>query len=193
MSVSKFGRGLFRKLMTSIGCVLLLLNGAPGILVAASSAAITGVIVDPAGHPAYGFKVVLRDVASNQKFQSEPTDAQGNYTAQVPVGGRYKIDHVIADDGLTELPVQDAAPVSVLTAGTTLMNVRFANGPTSAGAGTTSAPAASKTAPAKKPWYHRPGPIVGIVLGSAAVVGLALAAGSGSSGTTPASPSTPAD
>lgn len=167
--------------------LLLLTGGTPDVLAQTPTAAVAGVILDPAGQPAWGFKVVLRDVASNKTFTSDPTDPQGNYSVQVPVGGRYKIDHVIASDGVTTLPVQDSAPVSVLTAGTTPLNVRFTN------------PAAADTAPhdakqkkaGAKPWYKRPGPIVGMVLGSALVVAV-VAGSSGGSSTPPASPSSPA-
>jgi hypothetical protein len=100
------------------------------------------------------------------------------------------IDHVVASDGVTELPVQESAPVSVLTAGTTPLNVRFTNRP-----GTTPATAATahddKKKAAAKPWYKRPGPIVGIVLGSALVVALVAGGSGGSNSPPPASPTAP--
>jgi hypothetical protein len=179
-----------RRLTALLAAVALLTGGAPNVLAQASKAAVAGVILDPDGKPAWGFKVVLRDVASQKTFTSDPTDPQGNYSVQVPVGGRYMIDHVVASDGVTELPVQESAPVSVLTAGTTPLNVRFTNRP-----GTTPATAATahddKKKAAAKPWYKRPGPIVGIVLGSALVVALVAGGSGGSNSPPPASPSAP--
>jgi hypothetical protein len=190
MTHGKFGGDVLRKSTAVLTCLALFGAGAPAVFAQATTAAIAGVILDPEGKPASGFKVVLRDVASNQEFTSGLTDAQGNYTAQVPLGGRYKLEGVIADDGVTKLPVQDVPPVSVLAPGTTRLNVRFNHGP---------APAASTTAATNEkdkkkgavPWYHRPGPIVGIVLGSVAVVALIAGAGGGGSSSTPASPSAP--
>jgi hypothetical protein len=202
MTVRAFGREIFRRSLVVITCFVLVSGGAPGLFAQSPSAAISGVILDPEGHPAFGFKVVFRDVGSNTRFTSGPTDAAGNYAVQVPLGGRYKIEGVIADDGVTKLPVQDIPPISVLTAGTTRLNVRFTNAsaPPAAAAAAPAAAAAStpKAAPAPKaaaaidesekkmltkakaPWYKRPGPIVGMVLGG--VVVLALAAGGGGGG-----------
>ena len=207
MTVPTFGRETFRWSLAVITCAVLIAGCAPGLFAQSSTAAISGVILDPDGRPASGFKVVLRDIGSNTRFTSGPTDAAGNYAVQVPLGGRYKLEGVLADDGVTTLPVQDIPPISVLTPGTTRMNVRFTNvpAPKSQAAATTPAPApkaqaaapapkprAAATAPprderekkmltkAKGPWYKRPGPIVGMVLGG--VVVLALAAGGGGGG-----------
>jgi hypothetical protein len=205
MSFRTIVRGVIRKsLAFSIGLILVL-GGAPELFAQESTASIAGVILDPAGKPASGFKVTLRDVASNTQYTSGPTDAAGNYTVKVPVGGRYKIDDVLAADGVTKLAVQDVPPVSVLEAGTTRLNVRFTSTPPTtavagaAAAGTTTAAATTPPASDDKkkkdksavPWYKRPGPIVGMVLGSAAILALALSAGGGSSNDNNASPSTP--
>ena len=112
MKLRNHGLDAFRKSTALLTCLVLVTSAAPAVLAQTSESAIAGVILDPAGHPASGFKVVLRDVGSNKTFMSEPTDAQGNYSTQVPLGGRYKIDHVIANDGVTTLPVQDLPPVT---------------------------------------------------------------------------------
>jgi hypothetical protein len=192
MKLRKLGLGVLRRSTALFICLALVAGAVPSASAQTSTAALAGVILDPAGLPASGFKVVIRDVASNKTFVSDPSDAQGNYSAQVPLGGRYKIDRVIADDGVTSLPVQDTATVSTLTAGTTRLNVRFTTVPVPASqtAGTTPAGDDKKKSKAGTPWYHRPGPIVGIVLGSAAVVALAVGAG-GSSSSSNASPSAP--
>jgi hypothetical protein len=220
MTARAFGHEVFRRSLVVITCLVLLSGGAPGLFAQSSTAAITGVILDPEGKPAFGFKVVFRDVGSNTKFTSGPTDAAGNYALQVPLGGRYKIEGVIADDGVTKLPVQEIPPISVLTPGTTRLNVRFSNAPTpgTAPAVAAAAPAAApKTAPAsttaappkppapapavaaqdkknsKKsgaPWYKRPGPITGMVIGGVLIVALAAGGGGGGGGGV-ASQSTP--
>jgi len=188
MTVRAIVRRSIRTALSLFTCVVLLAGAAPGIFAQASTAAVAGVILDPDGRPASGFKVILRDTASNKEFMSDPTDAEGNYSAQVPVGGRYKLVGVVADDGVTKLAVQDVPAVNVLTAGTTRLNVRFTLGP---------APAAPPPADGKKkkdkggaPWYKRPGPITGMVIGG--VVVLALIAGGGGGGSdNSASPSIP--
>jgi cell division septation protein DedD len=225
MTFRAFGHESFRKSLAVITCVVILSGGAPGLYAQSQTAAMTGVILDPEGHPASGFKVVFRDVGSNTKFMSGPTDAAGNYALQVPLGGRYKIEGVIADDGVTKLPVQEIPPISVLTPGTTRLNVRFAKASTPAAAAapaagaaavaastapaatstsaaaapkpaapppqtTTPAPAKATPTSAKKPWYKRPGPITGMVIGGVLIVALAAGGGGGGGGST-ASQSTP--
>jgi hypothetical protein len=209
MTLQSFRREAVRKLLAGLACFVLVSSGAPALFAQAPTATFAGVILTPSGLPAAGFKAVFRDVVTNQVYMSSPTDAAGNYSVQVPVGSRYKLDNVVADDGVTKLPVQDVPPVAVRTPGTNRLNVRFTQGPAPATpppvAATKPAPKPAPTdtartvsAPPKKeeknkkggaPWYKRPGPIVGIVLGSAAVVALAVGGGGGG-GSTPASPST---
>ncbi len=191
MKLRAFRLGGFRKSLAVLTCLALFMGTSANVFAQASTGAIAGVILDPSGKPASGFKVVLHDMANDKDFTSEPTDAQGNYSASVPIGGRYKVQEVIASDGVTKLPVQDIPPVSVLTAGTTRLNVRFKQG---------AAPGSPTTATASNddhkkdkgavPWYKRPGPIVGMVLGGAAILALALSGG-GSSSNGNASPSAP--
>jgi hypothetical protein len=187
-------RGAIRRSLAFITGFALVCSGAPGLFAQDSTAAIAGVIFDPAGKPASGFKVTVRDVASNLQFTSGPTDAAGNYTVDVPIGGRYKIDNVVAADGVTKLAVQDVAPVSVLAAGTTRLNVHFANTPAPATQTAATTPASDdkkKKKHGEVPWYKKPGPIVGLVLGSVAVAALALSAGGGDDNNNEASPYTP--
>jgi hypothetical protein len=156
------------------------------VLAQATTSTIGGVILDPASAPAKGFRVVFRDVESGTHYTSGLTDAAGNYTVDVPLGGRYKIDNVIAEDGVTKLQVQDIPPVSVLTTETTRVNVKFMSGDAQAA---TKAPTGDELPESYvPPWYKRPGPIVGMVLGGAALVAI-LAASGGSDNN--ASPSTP--
>jgi len=186
MTIRKVTQGIFGRSLALLTCLAVASGSAPGLFAQSSSATIAGVILDPSGHPAEGFKVSLRDVASNTEFTSGPTDVAGNYSVEVPVGGRYKLDNVVAADGVTKLPVQDIPPVSVLAAGTTRLNVRFTNVAASATpiAGATPATTDEEKKKKKKgavPWYQRPGPIVGMVLGSVAVAALLLSGGSDAS------------
>lgn len=177
-----------RKLLALLACLLLVQASASRVLAQASTATVAGVILNPSGQPAFGFKVVLRDIGSNMQFVSEPTDAAGNYSVEVPLGGRYKIEGVVADDGVTRLPVLDVPPVSVLTTGTTMLNVRFTSGtPTT----TTASGDDDKKKEGGVPWYKTPGGITGIVIGSAVIVGLAVSAGGGSDSNPVASASLP--
>ena len=191
MTVKVFARGSIRRSLALVVCLALAVGGAPGLFAQGSTATIAGVILDPSGKPAFGFKAVVNDVATNTKYVSSPTDAAGNYAIEVPVGGRYKLDSVVADDGVTKLAVQDVAPVSVLAAGTTRLNVRFTDNPAATTLTAGATPATTEEEKKKKkgavPWYQRPGPIVGMVLGSVAVAALLLSGGSDNN----ASPSNP--
>ena len=195
MTVRTITQGILGKSLALFTCLVLALGGAPGLFAQASTATIAGVILDPSGRPAEGFKVSLRDVASNTPYTSGATDAAGNYTAEVPIGGRYKIDSVVAADGVTKLAVQDIPPVSVLAAGTTRLNVRFTNTPAATTQTAGATPATTEDEKNKKksavPWYKRPGPIVGLVLGSVVVAALLLTGGGSSSSDNNASPSNP--
>ena len=182
-------QGFIRKSLAVLTGFALFLGGAPGLFAQDSTAAIAGVILDPAGQPASGFKVTLRDVASNTQYTSGPTDAAGNYSVNVPIGGRYKIDNVVAADGVTKLAVQDVPPVSVLAAGTTKLNVRFTNTPATQTAGATSTDDDKKKGGV--PWYKRPGPITGMVLGGVAILALAASGGGGDDNPPVASASLP--
>jgi hypothetical protein len=182
---------MLRKLLAVVSCVLLLQGFAPLASAQASTATIAGVILNPSGQPAFGFRVVLRDVASNTQYTSEPTDPKGNYTVDVPLGGRYKVDGVVADDGVTRLPVLEVPPVSVLTAGTTRLNIRFTTGAATTPATTTAKEDEKKKKKGAVPWYKTPGGITGIVIGSAVIVGLAVGGGGGGGDNPVASPSAP--
>ncbi len=186
MTVRASDHGSIRKSLALLICLALSVGGAPGLFAQDPTATIAGIVLDPSGNPAFGFKAVVIDTATGTKYMSAPTDAAGNYVIQVPVGGRYKLESVIADDGVTRLAVQDVPPVSVLAAGTTRLNVRFTNTPAAATQTATTEDEKKKKKGAV-PWYQRPGPIVGMVLGSVAVAALLL---SGGGSDTPASPST---
>ena len=180
MTLRRFAQGSIRKPLALLACFLLLEVGAPRLLAQASNATITGVVLDPAGRPAVGFRVILRETESSTVYTSAPTDAAGNYTLRVPVGSHYTLEGVRADDGVTKLPVQDVGPVSVVEPGTTRLNVRFTRGATPAGQ------AEEKNKKGGLRWYERPGPIVGIVFGAGVLAAIALDDGGGN-----ASPSQP--
>jgi len=183
MKVRVFALRPVRKSLALLTCLALAVGGAPGLFAQDPTATIAGVILDPSGKPAFGFKAVVIDTATNTKYMSAPTDAAGNYAIKVPVGGRYKLESVVANDGVTNLAVQDVAPVSVLAAGTTRLNVRFTDTP--AAATQTATTEEEKKKKGAVPWYQRPGPIVGLVLGSVAVAALLLSGGGSASPSNP--------
>lgn len=183
MTVRAFAHGSIRKSLALVIGLVLAVGGAPGLFAQDSTATIAGVILDPSGKPAFGFKAIVIDTATNTKYTSDPTDAAGNYAIKVPVGGRYKLESVVANDGVTNLAVQDVAPVSVLAAGTTRLNVRFTDAPAAA-TQTATTEEEKKKKKGAVPWYQRPGPIVGLVLGSVAVAALLLSGGSSSNDNT---------
>lgn len=178
MAFRVLGDGSIRKSLALAIGLALAVGGAPGLFAQDPTAMIAGVILDPSGKPAFGFKAVVIDTATNTKYTSAPTDASGNYSIKVPVGGRYKLVSVVADDGVTQLAVQDVATVSVLEAGTTPLNIRFTSAPVAATASTEEEKKKKKGA---VPWYQRPGPIVGMVLGSVAIAALLLSGGNNAS------------
>jgi hypothetical protein len=193
MTFRPFVRGAIRKSLALFTGLAVTWAGAPGLFAQSSTAAIAGVILDPSGKPASGFKVTLRDVASNTQYTSGLTDAAGNYSVDVPLGGRYKLESVLAADGVTKLAVQDIPPVSVLTAGTTRLNVKFTNAPAATPTTQTASAAPpsdekDKKAKSAVPWYKRPGPIVGMVLGGVVVAALVLSAGGSDDNASPSQP-----
>lgn len=188
MRFRTFGSGVLRKSVALFACLVLIAAAAATVFAQDDTAVLSGVILDPEGAPANGFKVVVRDLASNKTFESGPTDAEGNYSVNVPLGGRYKIDYVVANDGVTKLPVQDVAPVSVLTAGTTRVNVRFTSSTAPVQPTAESESEEKDKSAAAAPWYRRPGPIVGIVLGAGAVAAIVLNGGSDDNAASPSYP-----
>lgn len=178
---------------------------------AQGTATFAGTVFAPSGAPVgAGFKVILRDVRSGAQYTAV-TDAAGAYSIPVPLGGRYKLESAVAPDG-TVLPVQNVPPIAALVPGTNRIDVKFsqpaAAAPTPGKPETTTAqkpaptpaphagtqvaqakPEKKKKKKAVGPWWKRPGPIVGIVLGAVAV-GAAVGGGGGGSKKN-ASPSTP--
>ncbi len=191
----------------AVATVFAMTLGLVAPVLAAETATFSGAVMAPDNSFAEGFTVVFKDVVSGKEFRSGPTSATGEYQVSVPTGGRYKLDSVSAPDG-TKLPVQNVPPIPVRVAGVSKLDVKFSNAaspavappPTTAVA---SAPPAARPAPApaprpvvaskarpddedkkrKKggvPWWKRPGPIIGIVLGAGAIAALALSGGGSS-------------
>jgi hypothetical protein len=139
------------------------------------TATISGLVVGPNGEVGKGFMVHLKDIGSGNMIAGGPTDASGEYSAQVPVGGRYIIDHVTAPDG-TVLTVQSIAPIPIRYAGSTRLDVKFQEAPVKT-VKTEPKPKPVETAKtpkptsgAKKPWYKTPLGITGIVLGAGGAI-----------------------
>jgi hypothetical protein len=161
------------------------------------TATINGLVVGPSGEVGKGFMVYLKNIGEGNIIAGGPTDASGHYAAQVPVGGRYIIDHVKAPDG-TVLPVQSIAPIPIRYAGSTRLDVKFQEPPPKAVTAepkpepkpVKTAKSTTPTSGAKKPWYKTPLGITGIVVGAGGVI---AAVSGGSSSSPSVSPITAAD
>jgi hypothetical protein len=188
--------GRIRRAVT-VFTVFAMALGVVGPVIAAETATFAGAVMAPDNSFAQGFTVVFKDTATGQEFRSSPTGPTGEYQVSVPTGARYKLDSVVAPDG-TKLPVQNVPPIPVRVAGTSKLDVKFTSIAPAAGAAAPAAVAAgaaattpagtpppaaksdvASTAPAsdekkKKdgsgvPWWKKPGPIVGMVLGGVAL------------------------
>jgi hypothetical protein len=159
---------------------------------AQEAATLQGVLFDPSGRPAPGFKIVFKDVVSGIEYTSSPSGVTGEYSIQVPVGARYQPVGALAPDG-TRLPIGSSAPLPIRVASVYRRDVQFlATGgdhPVENTPPTASPEKRASTSPQasrhKKPWWKTTPGIVGIVVGAGAVA----AAVSGGSGN--ASPSRP--
>jgi hypothetical protein len=87
-------------------------------------ATLQGVILDPSGRPASGFKVLFKDVVSGAEYTSAASGAAGEYSLQVPVGARYQLVSALAPDG-TRLPIQAGVPLPVRAPGVYRRDVQF--------------------------------------------------------------------
>lgn len=185
---------------------------------AQSTATFLGAVIDPDGKPVGdGFTVTFRDVVG-QKTYTAKTSAAGQYSVNVPVGGKYKLESVTAPDG-TLLKVQDVPPLAVRIPGNNRLDVAFSRTAAPAPATAKAAPVppppaapapAPKAAPApapapataaapapqaeekkKKsgvPWWKTPGGITGIVIGSVVAAALILGGGGGCNDNSPSEP-----
>jgi carboxypeptidase family protein len=109
--------------------------------IAQETAMFSGTVTDTSGKAVgAGYTVKLKDVASGSEFNGV-TDATGSYKVQVPVGGRYRLESVLADDGKTVLPVQKVPPIAALVASNNRLDVRFTQAPAPPAAAVAAAPA----------------------------------------------------
>ena len=160
---------------------------------AAADFRIYGWLYDQTGEPAAGYRLVFRDVTTNASHEA-PTNASGAFTIIVPHRS-FSLDSV---RGLFGESYDVRTPV-IITDGTAgvSVSVRLVRVPIAGGNGLKSSTVAeamigigalsSGTAQNEKrnrmrsssPWYKKPGPIVGVVLGSGVVAALALGSGGG--------------
>jgi len=192
------GGPIRRRILAGLVAVtfLLAVDGAPTLAQATSTttATINGHVSISDGSSAQGVTVVFKDLAT-QKEYSAVVDNSGGYSVSVPTNARYQLVKATAPGGRT-IPIQNTLPLVARGAGEytqpTLAIVlpqctdsdgdgvcddadKCAKTAQGAQVDSTGCPAAGPVAD-KQPWYQRPGTIIGFVLGSAAVVGLALGA-----------------
>jgi hypothetical protein len=82
-----------------------------------------GLVLDPSGEPAEGFRLVFQAEGSDFEFISPPSDSMGNYTLSLPAGVSYKLVAAIAPDGM-RLEVPQLPPIPA-TEGVRRLDVRF--------------------------------------------------------------------
>jgi hypothetical protein len=166
-------RNLFCAVLVAALCTL---SVAPAL--SEEMATLFGGIVDPEGQSAVGFRVVVKNVATERLYTSAPSNSKGEYAVTIPVGSQYQIDSVLAPDGAS-LKIQQSAPVTIQTSGNVRLDIQFEQRQDSAPAAKPVEPSATTTTAQKTPWYKKKGGIIGIVIASGAVVGAALAHDSG--------------
>lgn len=151
-------------------------------------AVFSGAILDPGSDPAVGFRLVLQDVVSGTLYTSDPTDEGGAYSLDVPIGGRFQPMFVIAPDG-ARIAVRGVPPYAATEPAIYPLDVMFVASemvppmlPEPAKpSGTTG------TATSRKRWWKRPGVIIGIVVGGAAIT-YGVAAGDNQTAASPYMP-----
>ena len=73
---------------------------------------LTGLVLDPDGKPARGFKLVFVAEGGDLEMISSPSDKSGRFTANLPSGLRYELVAAIAPDGSRlDVPPLPAIPV----------------------------------------------------------------------------------
>lgn len=141
-------------------------------------ATLVGTFVDEALQPAAGIQAVLLDVSTNTRYTSEPSDASGTWSIDVPPGGRFQIVGMIKDGG-PEQPVLNSPIRAVRVPGTyEFAPVVFKAVPVAEQAAPPAEdedeedavppyrqPKPAKTPKAGKPAWKKPGAVVGYVLG----------------------------
>ena len=95
-------------------CILLLACG-----VAQAETTVEGKILDAAGDPVSGYRVVARMVEGTEPFISQPSDEEGRYSVVVPTGKHYLIVALIAPSG-SRIALPDSDPVTATQGRVTL-------------------------------------------------------------------------
>jgi hypothetical protein len=84
---------------------------------------LTGMVLDPSGEPAEGFRLVFQSEDAAVEFISGPSDATGKYSLPLPAGSNYLLVAAVAPDG-ARLDVPQLPPISV-EEGVRRVDVRF--------------------------------------------------------------------
>ena len=152
------------------------------VLAQEEQATLVGTFVDEGLQPAAGIQAVLLDVSTNTRYTSEPSDASGTWSIDVPPGGRFQIVGMIKDGG-PEQPVLNSPIRAVRVPGTyEFAPVVFKAAPAAPAAPATGEqppaedeeeaaappyrqPKPTKPPKAGKPAWKKPGAVVGYVLG----------------------------
>lgn len=148
------------------------------------TAGFSGIVLDPEGKPAEGFRLVFQDEAG-QEHVAPPSDDLGRYSVEL-VPGSYKLVAAVAADGSRlDVPALPALPVD---RGARRLDIRIGYPEQMAGAGKTAGQPAGKPPKTKSgggiPWVQ-----IGAATGTVLI--LALAVWSGDNDEKSASPYVP--
>jgi hypothetical protein len=150
---------------------------------AVEQATIKGSVAISDGSSAEGVEVVFKDLVTGQEFTA-PTNAAGEYTLDVPQSARYQMVRAMGPDGLV-IDIQNSAPLAVSGPGPyghPPLRIKVVDAPDLDTPGPVTEPPEAHT-----PWYRRKGPVLGVVLGGAAVA-LVLVNDDDDDSNTPVSP-----
>lgn len=121
---------------------------------------LSGLVLDPTGEPAEGFRLVFRSDPGQVEYTSPPSDPMGKYAISLPAGGSYVLIAALAPDG-TRLEVPQLPPIPV-EQGVRRLDVRFRRSSPDRGA-------MGKTAMRDLPWWRIGGATLAVVVFSSAV------------------------
>jgi hypothetical protein len=103
-----------KKALSLLSIVMLLAGSAPGLFAQDTSAAFVGVILDPSGKPASGFKVVLKDkVEEPDKPKPEPAKPNAKSGQPKPIAVRANFNPLAAFAPATLTGADGTADIAV--------------------------------------------------------------------------------
>ena len=115
-------RGRRVLLVSVVACAAIAGGMAPAMAQDAPTGGLSGLVLDPSGRPAEGFRLVFLG-EDDLEHVSGPSDDLGRYSLSVPAGASYRLVAALAPDG-TRLDVPELPPIPV-DEGVRRMDVRI--------------------------------------------------------------------